>query len=229
MAPMRLALSLLSLGIASAQDPYIVAANHYHLLFENAFVRATRVTYGPHETAPVHRHPSTPMTIYVYVTDGGAMRFRHVTGEHVAGLDILRKPVQAGGIRFARGMPETHSVEYLGDTATEYVRIELRTDPAGRPARDVRLPPPQLDPTRSAATVQYENGQARIVRIVCASGERCPPSAHPANPAVVVTLSGPQRGATVWSAESAAGAPLQGPLEQVRIELKTRPLNPPVQ
>ena len=60
--------------VLMAQDPYVAAGDHYRLLFENAWVRATRVTYGPHETAPVHRHPPTPTTVYVYVTDGGVMR-----------------------------------------------------------------------------------------------------------------------------------------------------------
>jgi hypothetical protein len=138
--------TLLSLPIAAmAQDPYLVAGDHYHLVFENQWVRATRVTYGPHETAPVHRHPPTPTTVYIYVTDGGVMRFRHVTGQHVAGVVINRKPVQAGAIRFAHGAPETHSVEYLGDIPTEYVRIELRTEPLDRPTRDVRLPPAAMD------------------------------------------------------------------------------------
>ena len=52
-------------------ESYQVAADHYHLAFENAWARATRVTYGPHEKAPVHEHPPTPTTVYVYVTDGG--------------------------------------------------------------------------------------------------------------------------------------------------------------
>jgi hypothetical protein len=95
--PVR-AVILLSPIVVMAQDPYHVAGDHYHLVFENPWVRATRVTYGPHETAPVHRRPPTPTTVYVYVTDGAVMRFRHVTGEHVAGVDIDRKPVQAGAI-----------------------------------------------------------------------------------------------------------------------------------
>src|SRR5690242_4917759 len=84
-----------------AQDPYRVAGDHYQLLFENRWVRATRVTYAPHEKAPVHRHPPTPTTVYVYTTDGGVMRFQHKSGEKVAGVNIDRKPVKAGSIRFA--------------------------------------------------------------------------------------------------------------------------------
>lgn len=216
---LRLPAALLAAASAFAQDPYLVAGNHYHLLFENAWVRATRVTYGAHESAPVHQHPPTPTTVYVYTTDGGTMRFHHVTGEHVAGLNIDRKPVLAGGIRFAHGAPETHSVEYLGDTATEYVRIELRTEPIDRPTRDVRLPPVKLDPAQSAAQVQFENGQVRLIRVACAAGSRCPASEHPNDPAVVVTMTGPHRGDAAWSPP-----PAGGPAEQVRIELKSPPV-----
>jgi len=205
--------------VAAAQDPYRVAGDHYHLVFENSWVRATRVTYGPHETAPVHQHPPTPTTVYVYVTDGGVMRFGHVTGEHVAGVTIDRKPVQAGGIRFAHGAPETHTVEYLGDAPTEYARIELRTEPLDRPVRDVRLPPVALDSSQSVMQVQFENGQVRILRVRCAAGRQCPDSAHPGDPAVVVTMSGSKRGEVEWSPPSA-----EGPLEQVRIELKSKPV-----
>jgi len=149
--PVRAAIALPGLSIAvMAQDPYHVAGDHY---------RTTRVTYGPHETAPVHQHPPTPTTVYVYVTDGGVMRFRRLTGEHVAGVDIDRKPVHAGAIRFAHGAPETHSVEYLGDTPTEYVRIELRTEPLDRPVRDVRLPPVALDQSRSAIESSSKTGR----------------------------------------------------------------------
>jgi hypothetical protein len=77
-----------------------------------------------------------------------------------------------------------------------------------------------MDLSRSAMKSEFENGQVRILRVACASGERCPDSAHPGDPAVVVTLSGPHRGETSWSPPPAAG-----PLEQVRIELKSRPVS----
>jgi hypothetical protein len=217
----RIFIALVGLPIsAMAQDPYRVAGDHYLLVLENSWVRATRVTYGPHETAPVHQHPPTPTTVYVHVTDGGIMRFRHVTGEHVAGVSIDRKPVEAGAIRFAHGAPETHSVEYLGDRPTEYVRIELRTEALDRPKRDVRLPPVALDSSRSAMQVQFENGQVRIVRVMCAAGQQCPESEHAGDRAVVVTMLGPHRGNVEWSPP-----PGEGPLEQVRIELKSKPVN----
>lgn len=223
MPMLRPILALVPFAFSSfAQDPYRVAGDHYHLVFENPWVRATRVSYGPHETARVHSHPPTPTTVYVYVTNGGAMRFHHVTGDHVSGLDIVRKPVAAGAIRFAHGAPETHTVEYLGDEPTEYARIELRTEPLDRPVRDVRLPPLPLDLSTPGMKVQFENGQVRIVRVACAAGQRCPGSEHPADPAVTVTMSGLHRGEMQWSP-----LPAEGPLEQVRIELKTKPVSRP--
>src|SRR5689334_9995514 len=202
----------------TAQDPYKVAGGHYRLVFENQWVRATRVVYGPHETAEVHNHPPNPVTVYVYVTDGGVMEFHHVTGEHVAGFTIKRKPVKAGGIRVAHGAPETHDVKYTGNDMTEYARIELRTEPVDRPTRDVRLPPYEFN-RPSAAEQQFENGQLRIVRVKCEDGMACPASAHPSDEAVVVALSGARRGEILWSPKA-----LQGPMELVRIELKSGPV-----
>ena len=127
--------------------------------------------------------------------------------------------MQAGAIRFAHGAPEKHSVEYLGDEPTEYARIELLTEPLDIPARDVRLPPGALDPSKSALAVEFENRQVRLVRVMCAAGSRCPESQHAADPAVVVFLSGPRRGHVEWSPPTA-----MGPVEQVRIELKSKPV-----
>lgn len=215
-----LAFTLLA-ACAQAQDPYLVAADHYHLLFENAWARASRVAYGPYETAPVHEHPPTPTTVYIYVTDGGEFRFKHMTGFKVSGYTITRPAVKAGAIRFAHAAPETHSVEYLGDAPTEYVRIELRTEPLDVPVRDVKIPPAAMDPAKSAIRKEFENGQIRILRVVCAAGEKCPASQNPKDPAIVTVMSGPNRGAVRWSPKAETG-----PLEEVRIELTTDPVPP---
>jgi quercetin dioxygenase-like cupin family protein len=191
------------------------------LLFENAWVRASKVTYQPHETATAHDHPPTPTCVYIYVTDGGEFRFKHLTGFKTSGYVITRPAVKAGAIRFAHSAPETHSVDYLGDAPTEYVRIELRTEPLDTPIRDVRIPPAAMDPSKSAVRKEFENGQVRILRVVCAAGEICPKSENPTDPSVVTVMKGPERGAVRWSP-----GPETGPLEEVRIELKTDPPGP---
>jgi hypothetical protein len=45
-------------------------------------------------------------------------------------------------------------------------------------------------------------------------------SEHPDDPTIVVTMSGPNRGKAEWSPKKIEN----GPLEQVRIELKTQPV-----
>lgn len=206
---------ILSPFTAAAQNPYRVASDHYHLLFENEWVRATRVTFAPGETAPVHDHPKAAALIYVYITDAGIMRFLHFRGDspsHTAN----REPVKAGSVRLASGTEEIHSVEYLGNSPSEYITLELQ---ASAPMNDnKRLPPVWLDPGRSQAEVQYENGQLRVVRVSCAAGKGCPVSNHPSDPAIVVVVTGPQRGDVKWSPER-----MEGPMQQIRFELKALP------
>jgi hypothetical protein len=60
----------------------------------------------------------------------------------------------------------------------------------------------------------------RILRVMCADAQPCPVSEHPDDPAIVVTMSGQSRGKAEWSPMTIGS----GPLEQVRIELKTKPV-----
>jgi quercetin dioxygenase-like cupin family protein len=212
-------LLLLCLAVtAVAQDPFTAASDHYLLLLENPWVRVARVTYGPHETAPVHDHPLTPTALYIYLTDGGEFRFKHITGLKTAGYVVARPAVKAGAIRFSHSARETHSVEYLGDQPTEYLRIELRTEAPVIPLRDVRIPPAAMDPAISAVRREFENEQLRILRVVCAPKETCPPSQHEDDQALVVVMTGPGKGTVRWCPKAETG-----PLEEVRIELKTDP------
>jgi hypothetical protein len=151
-----------------AQDPYRVAPNNYKLEFENAAVRVSRVSYRPGDKLPVHDHPALP-TIYVYTTDGGPIEFGHQE------FKAIRRPaVKAGQIRFNRGNKETHTTEYLGDTPSEYVRIELKIEPLEKPRPDVRI--------RADNDKPFENAQLRIERAECS------PCAALPHPAVVVTM-----------------------------------------
>jgi hypothetical protein len=191
--------------IISGQDPFSAGGGHYKLLLDNDWVRVSRVSYGPHETAPVHDHPSIP-TVYVYLTDGGPMLFKH-TGFRA----MERPPVKAGGIRFNRGNVETHEVEYLGDTATEYLRVELKTEPPDRPSRDARIAPDDRKP--------FEDAQLRIVRDTCGTRQHCEAAT---TPALIISL---QDRSIKWlqnSGDSFENAE-ESPAELIRIELKSKP------
>jgi hypothetical protein len=174
----------------AAQDPLKVAPNHYRMVLENPWVRVVRVSYAPHETAPMHNHPQIP-TIYVYITDSGPMTFLHSEG-----LALERRPLTAGGIRFNAGNLERHRVEYDGDIPTSYLRIELKTEPLDRlqPGRDIRRQRETAPPGENLFKTQFANGQVRIIRVICAPGKDCPTSEHPADPALVVAMSA---GATI--------------------------------
>jgi hypothetical protein len=52
--------------------------SNYTVELDTAYVRVTCASFKAHETVAVHLHPTFP-TVYVYLTDGGPMRFNHIT------------------------------------------------------------------------------------------------------------------------------------------------------
>jgi len=109
------------------------------------------VKYSTGDKLPVHSHPSLP-TVYIYLTDGGRIRFIHKTPK----VTIVRDEVKAGAVRFNRNAQvETHETEYLGDSASEYLRVELKTRP-GPPRADARL--------QDDGDFPWEDPQVRISR-----------------------------------------------------------------
>ncbi len=145
-------MTLLALAVlASAQQPYSTLPRNYSLAFENDWVRVSRVKYSPGDKLPVHSHPSIP-TIYVYLTDGGPIRFTHITPQ----VTIVRGEVKTGQVRFNRNARvETHETEYPGDAPSDYLRVELKTTP-GPPHLDARL--------LEEADFPWEDPQVRISR-----------------------------------------------------------------
>lgn len=206
MKGMRFLLSLSVLVLLGQESPSGPSGSDAHLELENAWVRVVRVQYRPHEKTAVHDHPATP-TVYIYVTDGGRLRIGHDGDD-----PVIRPAVKAGGIRFQKGVFERHSVEELDGVESEYLRIELKIEPADLPKADVRRAPGDRTP--------YESGMIRILRVTCAPHQSCPASAHPENPAVVVIGR-----EFAWVEANAAPTTnnTDRPIEQVRVELKTRP------
>ncbi len=193
-------LILLVLAFASSKSDSTVE-------LENSWVRIVRVHYAPHEKTRAHDHPSTP-TVYVYTTDGGRLRIVHDEMEK----PVIRPVVKAGAVRFNRGAFEHHQVEELDGVASEYLRLELKIAPVDLPAEDIRRAPDDRTP--------YESGMIRILRVTCAPHSQCPASAHPEDPAVIVTGKKFQwRDANAPPVLNSSSVPM----EQVRVELKSKP------
>jgi hypothetical protein len=178
------------------------------LEFENAWVRIVRVHYLPHEKTRAHDHPATP-TVYVYTTDGGRLRILHDETEK----PVIRPVVKAGAVRFNHGAAEHHQVEELDGVASEYIRVELKIEPLELPKDDIRRAPDDRTP--------YENAMIRILRVTCAAHSACPESDHPENPAAIV-----EGKKFRWLAAHAPSVmnSTAAPVEQVRIELKSKPV-----
>lgn len=183
---------------ALAQDPYLTVPRNYQPEFENDWVRISRVRYQPGDRLPVHSHPALP-TIYVYVADGGPIRFSHQTPRFI----VERPAVAAGSVRFNRNaQQETHEVAYLGDTPTEYLRVELKTVPGAR-HRDARL--------SKDGDFPWEDEQVRINRVDAAP-------ARLSRRAVIVDIGAHS---AQWYDPSRAAAPAVKPGRYIVLELKT--------
>ena len=191
---------------AMAQDPFIAVPKNYRLEFENDSVRVSRAMFAPGDKLPIHDHPAYP-TVFVYLTDGGPIRFTHIQPK----FTVERPAVEKGGIRFHTGTKETHVVEYLGDSPSEYLRIELKTERPDKKTQHIRIAPDDRTP--------FENSQLRISRAQCSATQPCP---DPAWPAIIVSLED----RSVWwlEARDIARSERDGTTHQIRVELNTKPL-----
>jgi hypothetical protein len=233
-------IACLSAVNASGQDPFKVAPDAYKLQFENEWVKVARVHYGPRAKIQPHDHP-TAGTVFVYLNNGGQVRFSHVqAGE--ASFPLIRPATTAGAFRLARAVTEQHEVENLSELPNDFLRVELRTDPVDAKTFQGRFPPDTPASDKSAQKVAFENGQVRIVRITCAPGEDCDLTGAPTLPALLITLTPAQvvikkKGSPIANSAMAVGqtqwlnagekATLHNgtndALRQLRIEFKTSP------
>ena len=192
---MRLATVCIATALASsaahAQDPVKTFPHNYSIALENSAVTVVRVHYGPHEKVGVHDHSKSP-TIYVYLSDSGPVRFQHFEANSFA---LTRPPTVKGAYRVSPGRVERHTVENLGNTSSDYLRVELKQVALGgvQPFRGEA--PASL--TQSEDAVEVNTPALRIERIVCAGTSPCAVKASAA-PSLLVAFTPLQ--------ESASGA-----------------------
>ena len=227
-------------AMASAQDPFVVAPRAYKIAFENEWVRVIRVHYAPLEKIAAHDHPKRQV-IFVYLNDGGPVRFKHVEG-YSGSFPSTRPATTAGAFRLAAMQGENHEVENLSSVPSDFLQIELKTEVMDlKSFQGKYLPEPsssqQLADSRK---IEFENGQIRVTRLICKSTEGCSPL-EITQPALLIALSSVEMrrdgkggkpelklaaGQTKWLATNdrfrAAGSPSTGS-QQLVIEFKTKP------
>jgi hypothetical protein len=224
-----------------SKDPLKVAPQAYKLEFENEWVRVMRVRYGAREKIAEHYHTERP-SAYVYLNDAGPVIFRHVDLPYG---DITRAAVKAGSFRVYRGLKEVHAVENPGNTPSEFLRVEFKTEPVNQPSLRGKFHREPVAPGENFLKVQFENEQVRITRMVIAPHRTMDQLTKATEPALLVALTqsklqaaGPkgkarvslEMGKTRWlgvgqqeELENSGDAPL----ELLRFEFKTKPFNDP--
>lgn len=174
-------------SIAPAQDPFKTAPHAYKLQFENEWVQVTRVHYGPHAKIPAHNHTRWPAA-YVYLNDAGPITFRHVGWDEP---DLIRPPTKAGSFRLSPTLAvgETHSVENPNGTASDFLRVEFKTQPVGRELMRGRFERKSYQSGRNIRKMEFENGQIRITRLICAPHKTVEIKTPSSRPALLVVLT----------------------------------------
>jgi hypothetical protein len=141
------------------------------------------VHYGPNERIPEHAHVPAN-TVYVYLNASGPVQFRHIRGAtHVAN----RQPTVAGTFRVSRGGSETHEVVNMSAIPSDFLRLELKTDPAGE-APFFREPVPGAAGADNTVDVKYTNRQIRVTRLAVGPGKTLTVSSASNEPALLVAL-----------------------------------------
>ena len=97
----------LAIGVAAAQDPTVVDAKHYKVMFENDQVRVLKISYGAKEKSVMHEHPDA---VAVFLTDG-QIRFALPDGKSQDAT------VKAGTAMFTPG--GKHLPENVGDNRSK--------------------------------------------------------------------------------------------------------------
>jgi hypothetical protein len=235
-----LATVLLLAASALAQDPVKVAPQAYKLDFENDWVKVLRVHYAAKEKIPEHDHPATAAA-FVYLNDGGPVIFRHVGLSYGA---ITRPATKARGFRLWYAVKETHEVENTGDTPSDFVRIEFKTEPVNAKSLRGKFQPEEYPADENFQKIQFENEQIRATRLAIAPRKKLVVSTSANEPSLLVMLTPAVIKVKVGKAKPFQALPLPGdrhwiekgaviefentsdaPAEMLRFDLKTKPIS----
>ena len=212
---------LAALSASPDYDPVKILPDAYTLQFENDWVKVVRVRYAPYAKLPAHAH--TPRaSAYVYLNDAPPVVFRHVGEKKFA---ATRPATRAGSFRVFRGIEEIHEVENTGSVASEFLRVEFKTEAKELQTLKGRFHREPGPAGTNSEVVQFENAQVRISRSTRAAGRSLPVVAIAGEHTLLIELS-PRAGAHRWvtaRAPEEVVAPPASSAEWLRFDLKTRP------
>jgi hypothetical protein len=165
--PLLVTLAILGPFNALAQNATSAFPHNYSLVLDNSNVTVIRAHYGPHEKVGVHDH-SNYATVYVYLSDSGPVRIDHAEEKPYT---ITRPPTVRSAFRVAPARPERHSVENLGDTSSDFLRIEVKHAALGieEPFRG-KAPMSLSNPVDS---LDFTDHGLQIERILCEPSAPC--------------------------------------------------------
>lgn len=175
---------ILSISGSAAQDAVTALPESYSKQFENEWVKVVRVYYAPFAKLPAHAHTALP-SAYVYLNDSGPVLFKHIGTSYGP---ATRPATRAGSFRVYRGLDEIHEVENTSALPSEFLRVEFKTDPTDvrtLKGRFFREPVPNGE---NIETVQFENDQVRITRVICAPGRSVRLTAAASEPSLLIAL-----------------------------------------
>lgn len=157
--------------VREAHSPERLLEGAYQLQFENDLVRVERVRYAPYARLPVHAHPRVP-TVYVYLTDGDEVTFRHRADDGRL-MAVGRRPkTRARSFRLDRGFAEQHEVLNPSPRPSEFLRVMFHAERPSSTWQPLRFPAPEPGATGSGKHLEFENDHVRIWRLAIAPGRR---------------------------------------------------------
>jgi hypothetical protein len=153
---------------------------NYKTTFENSDIIVMRVHYGAHEFVPMHDHSAYP-TVYIYLNNSGEVDLKH---DGPNGFTAHRPPTHTGAFRISPGMKERHSVTNLGDTPSDFLRVELKSILPNDLKEVFRGEAPVLPATPGTRT-EFHDAALKIERTKCPAPESCTISASGARSLLV--------------------------------------------
>jgi quercetin dioxygenase-like cupin family protein len=167
------------------QDATIADPDRYKVEEENEHFRIVRITYGPGEESVMHSHPDH---VAVFLTDLQA---------EFEGPDGTTEPVSAAAGTHLFIPAGSHHPRSTAEQPFEGVAIELKAASAAAAADEAGGDPVEVDAEHYS--VEFENDQVRVLRIVYGPGEESTMHYHREHAAVALN-------AQTWDLELADGS-----------------------